>query len=216
MSDANNTLFTNPKSLNDSALPSGNSVAIIALARLALRSGDLSYQDRANEALQAISPTPGENTFSSASLYKALDLLVHGETGKYQYGARGAVKAVAEIKTIEGDKHLEVSIQIAENWHINAHQSSVDDIIPISIHIDVDTTIAWQLENISYPQSISRKFSFRETPLEVYEGNITLHGSLSSKNNIHKNMLVPFIIQFQACNDKVCLAPEELTLRASL
>ena len=216
MSDANNMLFTNPKSLNDSALPSGNSVAIIALAKLALRSGDLSYQDRANEALQAISPTPGENTFSSASLYKALDLLVHGETGKYQYGARGAVKAVSEIKTIEGNKHLEVSIQIAENWHINAHQSSVKDIIPTSIHIDADTDMAWKLENISYPQSISRKFSFRETPLEVYEGVITLHGSLSSNNNIHKNMLVPLIIQFQACNDQVCLAPEELILRASL
>ncbi|MCK5432487.1 MAG: hypothetical protein KAJ03_07065, partial [Gammaproteobacteria bacterium] len=61
-----------------------------------------------------------------------------------------------------------------------------------------------------------RKFSFRETPLEVYEGVITLHGSLSSNNNIHKNMLVPLIIQFQACNDQVCLAPEELILRASL
>ncbi len=221
MSGANNMLFTNPKSLNDGALPSGNSVAIIALAKLAQRSGDLSYQDTANEALQAISPTPGENTFSSASLTKALDLLIHGETGKYQYGARGAVKAVAEIKKIAGNRHLEVSVQIAENWHINAHQPNtlqtrVDDIIPTSLHIDADTAMTWKLDNISYPQSISRKFSFRETPLQVYEGEFTLHGSLSSKNIIHKNMLVPFIIQFQACNDQVCLAPEELTLRASL
>ena len=218
ISDTKNALFTKPKSLNDSALPSGNSVAIIALANLALRSGKLSYSELANEALKTILPSPDKDIFSSVSLYKALDLLVHGEVGKYQYGARGAVKASAEIKEIEGIKILEVKLQLADNWHINAHQSEVEDIIPTSIYIDADTP-AFQLDNITYPESISRKFSFLSTPLEVYEGDITLRGLLNvnknAENTAHRNALVPVVIQFQACNDQICLAPEKLTLRAT-
>ena len=215
MSDAENALFARPKSLHDSALPSGNSVAIMALASLALRTGDLSYQDHANEALRAISPSPGENIFSSASLSKVLDLLVHGEVGKYQYGARGAVKASAEIKTIKGDKFVEVKLQLADNWHINAHQSNVKDIIPTSIHIDADYSAAL-LNKTIYPESISKRFNFLETPLQVYEGDVIVRGSLNVDDGARLNNIVPVIIQFQACNDQVCLAPEELTLRASL
>jgi len=215
MSDAENALFASPKSLHDSALPSGNSVAIMALASLTLRTGDLSYQDHANEALRAISPSPGENIFSSASLSKALDLLVHGEVGKYQYGARGAVKASAEIKTIKGDKFVEVKLQLADNWHINAHQSNVKDIIPTSIHIDADYSAAL-LNKTIYPESISKRFNFLETPLQVYEGDVIVRGSLNVDDGARLNNIVPVIIQFQACNDQVCLAPEELTLRASL
>ena len=215
MSDTKNSLFTNPKILNDSALPSGNSVAIIALANLALRTGDLSYQDSANEALQAIAPSPGENIFSSASLYKALDLLVHGEIGKYQYGARGAVKASAEVKNIKGDKFIVVKLRLADNWHINAQQSRAKDIIPTSIRIDMDYSAA-KLNKIIYPESVSKIFSFIDTPLQVYEGNVILRGSLDVDNSARLNNIVPIIIRFQACNDQVCLAPEKLTLRASL
>jgi len=215
MADAGNALFANPKSLNDSALPSGNSVAIIALASLALRTGDLSYQDRANEALQAISPPPGENIFSSASLYKALDRLIHGEIGKYQYGARGAVKASADIKNVKGDKYIEVKLQLADNWHINAQQSRAKDIIPTSIRIDMDYSAA-KLNKIIYPESVSKIFSFIDTPLQVYEGNVILRGSLDVDDSARLNNIVPIIIQFQACNDQVCLAPEQLTLRASM
>ncbi|MFB3100380.1 MAG: thioredoxin domain-containing protein, partial [Gammaproteobacteria bacterium] len=215
MADAGNALFANPKSLNDSALPSGNSVAIIALASLALRTGDLSYQDRANDALQAISPPPGESIFSSASLYKALDLLIHGEIGKYQYGARGAVKASADIKNVKGDKYIEVKLQLADNWHINAQQSRAKDIIPTSIRIDMDYSAA-KLNKIIYPESVSKIFSFIDTPLQVYEGNVILRGSLDVDDSARLNNIVPIIIQFQACNDQVCLAPEQLTLRASM
>jgi uncharacterized protein YyaL (SSP411 family) len=218
MSDAKNALFANPKSLIDGALPSGNSVAIIALAKLALRSGDLSYQDRANETLQAILPSLAENIFPSASLYKALDLLNQGEVGKYQYGARGAVRVSAEIKNIGGDKILKVNVQIADNWHINAHQSKVEDIIPTSVYIDADTP-AFRIDNITYPESINRKFSFLNTTLEVYEGDITLRGLINAnrnaENTAHENALVPVVIQFQACNDQICLAPEKLTLRVA-
>lgn len=215
MSDVKNTLFANPKSLYDSALPSGNSVAIMALASLALRTGDLSYQDFANEALQAISPSPGENIFSSASLSRALDLLVRGEVSKYQYGARGAVKASTEIRTINGDKFIEVKLQLADNWHINAHQTRTKDIIPTSIHIDANYSSA-QLDKIIYPESITKRFSFIETPLHVYEGDIVLRSSLNVDNSTRMNNLIPVVIKFQACNDQVCLAPEELTLRAAM
>jgi len=52
--------------------------------------------------------------------------------------------------------------------------------------------------------------------LHVYEGNVIVRGSLNVDDNARLNNIVPVIIQFQACNDQVCLAPEELTLRASM
>ncbi|MCH9049460.1 MAG: hypothetical protein IH836_11105, partial [Proteobacteria bacterium] len=80
-------------------------------------------------------------------------------------------------------------------------------------------TSAFQLDNITYPESISRKFSFLKTPLKVYEGDITLRGILNANKNAeniaHRNALVPVVIQFQACNDQMCLPPEKLTLRAN-
>ena len=117
-----------------------------------------------------------------------------------------------------GDKTLKVNVQLADNWHINAHQSKVDDIIPTSIYIDTDYP-AFRIDNITYPEPINRKFSFLNTILKVYEGDVTLRGLLNvnknAKNTAHGNALVPVVIQFQACNDQICLAPEKLTFRVA-
>jgi uncharacterized protein len=70
---ASDDLVVRERSTDDNATPSANSVAIANLIRLALRTEDLTYLDRAEQALQAFSSVMTRVPQSCPSLFGALD-----------------------------------------------------------------------------------------------------------------------------------------------
>ena len=70
-------LVIRERSTDDNATPSANGIAIANLVRLALRTEDLSYLDRAEQALQAFSGVMGTAPQSCPSLFLALDWYHH-------------------------------------------------------------------------------------------------------------------------------------------
>lgn len=73
--DASANLVVRERSFDDNATPAANGVAIANLVRLSLATEDLSYRDRAEQALQSFGDVMRESPQACPSLFSALDWL---------------------------------------------------------------------------------------------------------------------------------------------
>jgi thiol:disulfide interchange protein DsbD len=100
---------------------------------------------------------------------------------------------------------LAVKVNIEDGWHINSNKPYEDYLIPTELTIG---TTYFELKKVTYPEAHDFKFSFSEKPLSVYEGQIYIGALLETSKDI-KPGKYPLIINlnYQACNDRSCLAP---------
>ena len=125
-----------------------------------------------------------------------------------------AIKSVDVVKATPGEATLSsgesgeaiVKLQITNGYHVNANPPSFPYLKATELEITPAEGIA--VEFMTYPDPLTRKFSFSEQPLAVYEGETTLKARLkadktakSGKHNLSAKLRV------QACDDKVCYAP---------
>jgi DsbC/DsbD-like thiol-disulfide interchange protein len=108
----------------------------------------------------------------------------------------------------------EVRLTIKEGYHINANP-------PSQYQIATQLTIE-QAEGITagqpkYPASLTRKFSFSDQPLAVYEKEATISIPLSAQAGAAKGeRSMPARLRFQACDDQVCYPPKNLQVSIPL
>jgi thiol:disulfide interchange protein DsbD len=123
------------------------------------------------------------------------------------------VKASPQEVTISAGESGEalVRLQISNGYHVNANPASFSYLIPTQLELRSADGIA--VEFITYPDPLTRKFSFSEKPLAVYEGETTLKARLktdkASKPGTHN---LSAKLRVQACDDKVCYAPGAIDL----
>jgi uncharacterized protein YyaL (SSP411 family) len=77
-SDSSETLLVRERSYQDNATPSANGVAIANLVRLSLLTEELTYLDRAEQALKSFGTAMEEIPRACPSLFSALDWFLHG------------------------------------------------------------------------------------------------------------------------------------------
>ena len=118
------------------------------------------------------------------------------------------VKANAQELTVAAGEsgEAQVRLQISNGYHVNANPASFSYLIPTQLEVTPAAGVA--VEFITYPDPLTRKFSFSEKPLAVYEGETTLKARLktdkTSKPGTHN---LSAKLRVQACDDKVCYAP---------
>lgn len=102
----------------------------------------------------------------------------------------------------------EVRLTIKEGYHINANP-------PSQYQIATQLTVA-QAEGITaaeprYPASITKKFSFSDKPLAVYEKEAVISVPLTAQATAAKGeRTLPARLRFQACDDQVCYPKRDL------
>lgn len=202
------SLSSRPKDLGDNSIASGNSVALRVLARMFKRTGVPRYEALANQLISALSSRIAEQPAGYYYLLTGVSEHLNGERGNQQYGGRGVVKSTARI---EQDK-LVVSIALADGWHINSDQPLQDYLIPTRLTL----ADGQALQNVIYPQAITRKLGFQQSKLSLFENRIDLIAdlppSIASTDDQKSERYTEINLQLQACNDKTCLAPETLPL----
>ena len=108
-----------------------------------------------------------------------------------------------------------VSIRIADGWHINANPASMPGLVPTAVTFNADVPI--KVDTITYPEGESVRFSFAGGTLAVYRGEIRLRARI-----VVETVPVPVdtrlyaTLYYQACNDAVCLEPDEIALSAEI
>jgi len=127
---------------------------------------------------------------------------VFGESGKRQFAANGKVKVTAR----RAAERVNVTIDIAPGWHINADEPLQDYLIATQLTGANER----QLPDTVYPEPVTRTLGFQRAALSLYENAITVSATLPTDDDADSHQ--PVQLQLQACNDKTCLAPETLTL----
>lgn len=110
-----------------------------------------------------------------------------------------------------------VRLTIDHGYHVNANPPSFAYLIPTQLELTPADGIS--VESISYPNALTRKFSFSEQPLAVYEGEadvkVRLNAGKAATAGVHN---LSAKLRVQACDDEVCYAPGsiDLTLPVSI
>src|SRR5215213_10651392 len=96
-----------------------------------------------------------------------------------------------------------VSLKIANGYHVNANPPSYSYLKATELEIQPAGGIVVEL--LTYPDALTKKFSFAEKPLAVYEGETTLKARLKADKTAapgQHNLSAKFRVQ--ACDEKVC------------
>jgi len=126
----------------------------------------------------------------------------------------GVVKvATPETNLAKGESgDAVVRLTIENGFHVNANPPTFPYLIPTELHITPADVVS--VNFITYPNPISKTFSFAEKPLAVYEGAVDVKVRLSATkiapagvHNLSANLRV------QACDDQVCYAPGSIDLK---
>jgi len=129
-----------------------------------------------------------------------------------QFGAEGTpaatslVKASAAAVTVAAGGRAEaiVTLTIANGWHVNANPPALDYNIPTTVGVTGASGLSPGA--VRYPAGRTAKFGFEETPLLVYDGTVQVRVPIAASATATSARLTG-TVEFQACNDQVCLAP---------
>lgn len=122
-----------------------------------------------------------------------------------------SLESVARGKSFQ----LAVVMKIRDGFHVNAREKSADYLIATDLKSEVPA--GFQAGEVSYPKGTLQKFNFSKTPLNVYQGAVTLRLPLTALASAPLGeQHIPLKLRYQACSTEVCLPPVTINLDATL
>jgi DsbC/DsbD-like thiol-disulfide interchange protein len=104
-----------------------------------------------------------------------------------------------------------VQLNIDDGYHVNANPPTFTYLIPTQLEITPSNGVT--VDFITYPDALTKKFSFAEKPLAVYEGatdlKVRFTAAKSAPAGTHN---LSARLRVQACDDQVCYAPGTMDL----
>jgi hypothetical protein len=126
-------------------------------------------------------------------------------------------KAYVSIAPVPRGSTFEVAVVVGimQGFHMNAHKPLEEYLIPTVLTAKLPA--GFKELGTSYPAGIEKKLSFSDEPLLVYTDHFTVRAKFSVAANAPLGkMKLPFMLQYQACNDSVCLPPVRLPVMTTI
>ena len=115
----------------------------------------------------------------------------------------------------ESSFQIAVVLKIREGFHINAREKSAEYLI--ATDLKAEAPAGFKIGEVAYPKGELHTFSFSKTPLNVYEGKVTLHMNVTALANAPLGaQQIPLKLRYQACSNEVCLPPVTLQVDAAI
>jgi hypothetical protein len=108
-----------------------------------------------------------------------------------------------------------VVLKIRPGFHVNAREKSADYLIATDLRAEVPA--GFKGGDVNYPKGELHTFTFSKTPLNVYQGTITIRMPITALSNAPLGMQkIPLKLRYQACSTEVCLPPVTIDLQAAI
>lgn len=108
-----------------------------------------------------------------------------------------------------------VVMKIRDGFHVNAREKSAEYLIATDLKAQASTGLS--VGDVSYPKGKLENFKFSKTPLNVYQGNVTLRLPVTIAASAPLGeQHIALKLRYQACSSEVCLPPVTLPLDAAL
>jgi thiol:disulfide interchange protein DsbD len=106
---------------------------------------------------------------------------------------------------------LAVVIDVGAPWHINANPASAEGLIPTTLTLQPPASVV--IDRIVYPKGETTKVTWNDEPVALYTGRtiIFAEGHVSADAKIGPVKLEGSL-RYQACNDRVCIAPKNVSI----
>ena len=217
LSSAEGDLFVRPRVMRDGVTPSGNTVAFRVLRDLQMMTGASRYAEAAARSQTALgselesapatvgtairalamgpqlpAPPLAQKAETPGAVASPLDRL---PTGRDFVKGRVAKKSSGAV---------EVVLEIAAGWHVNANPASLEFLIPTRVRLVEGGPSA----RVVYPAGTAYHPRFSLEPLSVYKGSVRIE--VQDQAPIAAGTSVD--LTFQACDDRSCLPPETVRL----
>ncbi len=125
---------------------------------------------------------------------------------QFGFGGDATPKASLEgslHKRAGDDVEGTVTVTIVDGWHVNSNKPTEDFAIPTELVLDADNV------ELSYPPHQMKAFEFTNgKPLAVFDGKFQIPFRAKLKPGA---TALAATLKYQACSDKVCLAPNQAT-----
>ena len=110
---------------------------------------------------------------------------------------------------------LEIALDVAAGWHINAHVPADEFLIPTEVTLAAPEGV--ELGELTYPEPELLAFAFSpDEKLRVYQGRVVVVGDGKVGKPLDVAAAIDGKLRFQACNDKSCLPPKKVAFSISL
>jgi DsbC/DsbD-like thiol-disulfide interchange protein len=105
-----------------------------------------------------------------------------------------------------GTAEAVVRLAITSGYHVNANPAAEKFLIPTSLEVKPEAGIT--VDKIVYPKPLTKKFSFSEAPLTVYEGDVRINMTIRVPPGIAPGQhTLAANLRVQACDDEKCYPP---------
>jgi DsbC/DsbD-like thiol-disulfide interchange protein len=117
-----------------------------------------------------------------------------------------AVSAESVEARAGGTAEAVVRLSITSGYHVNANPAAEKFLIPTSLEVKPQAGIT--ADKIVYPKPLTKKFSFSEAPLTVYEGDTRIKMTIRVPPGIAPGQhTLAANLRVQACDDEKCYPP---------
>ena len=198
-------LIVRTKKPYDSAIPSGNAVAVKNLLAFGA-----DYREYAERTLHTFAESMAQSPSSFMFMHFALNHYLPSEADQVS-SESSIVTATAEVKRkVDEVLNVELQLKIAAGWHINANPTGQDYLIPTTVAVDTNAPV--EIIDITYPKGRTTRFEFSSDSLNVYEKSVTISLRLKQKPDVQRKQNASILLKltYQPCNDTECLFPETL------
>jgi thiol:disulfide interchange protein DsbD len=101
-----------------------------------------------------------------------------------------------------------VTVTVKPTWHVNSNAPLDEFLIPTAVTLELPT--GWAADKPVFPPHRSVKLAFSEEPVSVFEGSFDVTVAIHAAAGTNMPAELKGVVEAQACNDKVCLAPAEV------
>jgi hypothetical protein len=151
------------------------------------------------------------------AIFALLFFSVHSHAQEQTPSPRDVVSPAVYVSAEPAAKgvpfQLAVVFKIRPGFHVNAREKSADYLIATDLRADVPA--GFKTGDVVYPKGQLRTFTFSKSPLNVYEGTVTLRMPVTALAGAPLGRhQIPLKLRYQACSTAVCLPPVTIDLQA--